>query len=163
MKFSGKVGNGLVNKWLNFGDNPDHYLDTGIFFRICHYWEIRKVVNGHSFILIRQMAALVTCLGGGLHCSCASSYWQHCTQRKAPVFKLLRRRFWGFSPPGATSCTDGGENWRGGVDQNFSKRRWIFTKFRKRFTLIQNYTRMWAIPNVMAALPNIGGALCSMP
>jgi len=24
-------------------------------------------------------------------------------------------------------------------------------------------TIMWANPNVMAALPNIGGALCSMP
>jgi len=32
-------------------------MDTGIVFRIRHYWEIRKVVNGHSFILIRQMAA----------------------------------------------------------------------------------------------------------
>jgi len=34
-------------------------LDTGIVFRIRHYWEIWKVVNGHSFIVIRQMAALV--------------------------------------------------------------------------------------------------------
>jgi len=25
-------------------------------------------------------------------------YRQHCAQRKAPVFKLLRGRFWGFSP-----------------------------------------------------------------
>jgi len=24
-------------------------------------------------------------------------------------------------------------------------------------------TRMWASPNVMVALPNIGGALCSVP
>jgi len=31
MKFSRKVGNGLVNKWLNFGGDLDHYLDTGIF------------------------------------------------------------------------------------------------------------------------------------
>jgi len=23
MKFSGKVGNGTVNKWLNFGGDPD--------------------------------------------------------------------------------------------------------------------------------------------
>jgi len=45
MKFSGKVGNGPVNKRLNFGGDPDHYLDTGIVFRICHYWEIRKVVS----------------------------------------------------------------------------------------------------------------------
>jgi len=24
MKFSGKVGNGPMNKWLNFGGDPDH-------------------------------------------------------------------------------------------------------------------------------------------
>ena len=28
MKFSGKVGNGPVNKWLHFGGDPDHCLDT---------------------------------------------------------------------------------------------------------------------------------------
>jgi len=44
---------------LNFDGDPDHRLDTGIVFRIFHYWEIRKAVNGHSFITIRQMAALV--------------------------------------------------------------------------------------------------------
>ena len=27
MKFSGKVGNGPVNNWLNFGGDPDHRLD----------------------------------------------------------------------------------------------------------------------------------------
>jgi len=59
MKYSGKVGNGPVNKRLNFGGDPDHRLDTRIVFRICHYWKIRKVVNRHPFILIRQIAALV--------------------------------------------------------------------------------------------------------
>jgi len=59
MKFAGMVGNGPMNKRLNFGCDPDHRLEAGIVFRIRHYWEIRKVVNGHSFILIRQMAALV--------------------------------------------------------------------------------------------------------
>ena len=48
MKFSGKVVNGPVNKWLNFGGESEHRLDTGIVFRICHCWEIRKVVNGHK-------------------------------------------------------------------------------------------------------------------
>jgi len=37
-----------MNKSLNFGGDPDHRLDTGIVFRIRHYWEIRKVVNGHK-------------------------------------------------------------------------------------------------------------------
>ena len=48
-----------MNNWLNFGLDPDRRLDTGIVFRIRHCWEIRKVLNGHSFILIRQIAALV--------------------------------------------------------------------------------------------------------
>jgi len=49
MKFSGKVGNGpMNNKWLNFGGDPHHRLDTGIVFLIRHYWEIRKMVNGRS-------------------------------------------------------------------------------------------------------------------
>ena len=59
MKFSANVGNEPMDSWLNFGGDPCHHLDTGIVFRIRHYWEIRKVINGHSFILIRQMAVLV--------------------------------------------------------------------------------------------------------
>jgi len=45
VKFSGKFGSGPMNKWLNFGDDPDQCLNTGIVFQICHYWEIRKVVS----------------------------------------------------------------------------------------------------------------------
>jgi len=43
MKFSEKVGNGPMNKRLNFGGDPD----TGTVFRICHYWDIcpQKVVS----------------------------------------------------------------------------------------------------------------------
>jgi len=37
MKFSEKVGNGPMNKLLNFGGDPDHRLDTGTVFRIRHY------------------------------------------------------------------------------------------------------------------------------
>jgi len=48
VKFSGKVGNGATNKRLDFGGDPD--LDTGIVFRIRHYWDIRKVVNGGADI-----------------------------------------------------------------------------------------------------------------
>jgi len=36
MKFSGNVDNGPLNKSLNFDGDPDHRLDTGIVFRICH-------------------------------------------------------------------------------------------------------------------------------
>jgi len=65
MKFLGKVGNGPVKK--NFGGDPDHHSDTGLVYRIRHYPQTRKVVNehkstaasSHSFILIRQMAAVV--------------------------------------------------------------------------------------------------------
>jgi len=46
MKFSGKVGNGPVNKWLNLGGDPDHrVIDTGIVFLIRHCWEMWKLVS----------------------------------------------------------------------------------------------------------------------
>jgi len=48
MKFSEKIGNGPVNKSLNFSGDLDHRLDTGIVFQSGHYWEIRKVVNRHK-------------------------------------------------------------------------------------------------------------------
>ena len=68
MTFSGKVGNGPMNKQLNFGADPDHHLDRGIVFWIRHYWEIQKVVKGHkpaaassrSFILISHMVGLIS-------------------------------------------------------------------------------------------------------
>ena len=44
MKFSGKVGNGLVNERLNFGGDRGHRLVTVVDFLIRHYWEIRNVV-----------------------------------------------------------------------------------------------------------------------
>ena len=76
MKFSDKVGNGPVNNWLNFGADPDHRLDTGIFFgiRIRHCWEIRKVVNGHRYDADSPDGGTAgkTCLGGGMHCPGAS-------------------------------------------------------------------------------------------
>jgi len=64
MKFSGKVGNGPVNKLLNLGGDLDHRLDTGIFFRIRHYWEIWKVVNG------RKSAAHTDLADGGTGKAC---------------------------------------------------------------------------------------------
>jgi len=58
MKFRGKVGNGPVNRWLNIGGDGITVW-AQVFFWIRHYWEIRKVANRNSFILIRQMAALI--------------------------------------------------------------------------------------------------------
>jgi len=60
MKFSGKVGNGPANKRLNFGGDPSHHMDTVTVFRI-RQSPLRNVINGHSTLLIRQMAALVRC------------------------------------------------------------------------------------------------------
>ena len=79
MKFSGKVGNESLNKWLNFGGDPDHRLDTGIVFRIPHYWEIWKVVNGHKSAAHTDSpddGTGKTCLGGDrpMYCLSASSY-----------------------------------------------------------------------------------------
>jgi len=61
-KFSGKVR--PMNMWLSFGGDSDHRLDTGIVFRIRHRIGRYGVVNGHSFILIRHMAALVRLVTG---------------------------------------------------------------------------------------------------
>jgi len=52
-----------MNKYLNFGGNLDHSLDTGIVFRIRHYIHNDSPDSGTS----------KTCLGGGLHCLSASS------------------------------------------------------------------------------------------
>ena len=76
MKFSGKVGTGPMNKWLNFGGDPDHRLDTRIVFRIRQYWEIRKVINGHKSPAHTDSPNGGTgkrYLGGGIHCPDASS------------------------------------------------------------------------------------------
>ena len=48
MKFSGKFGNGRMNKCLNFGDDPDPGRDTG-----------------------------KTCLDGGIHCPSASIHYYY--------------------------------------------------------------------------------------
>ena len=46
------------------------------------------------------------------------SYWQHCTQRIALVFRLFMGRFWGFRPTGET-LHRWGEIWCGGVQAKF--------------------------------------------
>ena len=58
MKFSRYVGNGPVNKWLNFGGDPNHRLDTGIVFRIRHYCQIRKVVSTDCAAQLNALAGI---------------------------------------------------------------------------------------------------------
>jgi len=62
---------------LNFGGDTDHRLDTGIVFRIRHYWEIRKVIiDGHKSAAhtdSQDGGTGKTCLGEGMHCPSASS------------------------------------------------------------------------------------------
>jgi len=75
IKFSGKIGNGPMNKWLNFGGDLDHRLDTGIVLPIRHYCEIRKVANGHKSVDhtdLLDSGTGKTCPGGGMHCPSAS-------------------------------------------------------------------------------------------
>ena len=69
MAFSVKIGDGSMNNCSNFGDDPDHRLHTGIVFRICHYFETRKVVNGHKYAAYTDSpdgGIGKTCLGGGM-------------------------------------------------------------------------------------------------
>jgi len=54
-----------------------HRLDTGIVFRIRHYWEIQKVVNGHKSAAHTDSLAGDTCnacLGGGMRCPSVSTF-----------------------------------------------------------------------------------------
>jgi len=81
-----EVGNGPMNKCLNFGGDPDHRVDTGVVFRIRHYCEIRKVVNGHIFVLIRQMTALGK---RALADVCTVPVLLHCVSKKFPPFNCL--------------------------------------------------------------------------
>jgi len=73
MKFSTNVSNGPLNKCLNFGGDTDHRLDTGIVFRIRHYWEIRKVIKGHKSAAHTDSpdgGTGKTGVGGGALCQC---------------------------------------------------------------------------------------------
>jgi len=65
-----------MGKWLNFGGDPDHRPDAGIVIRICHCWEIPKMVNVRTFIHTDSPdgGTAKTRIGGGMHCPSASSY-----------------------------------------------------------------------------------------
>jgi len=65
-----------MNKLLNFVGDPVYRLDTGIVFQIPHYWEMRKVVNGHTSAADTDLldgGTGKTCLRGGVHCPNVSS------------------------------------------------------------------------------------------
>jgi len=77
MKFSEKVGDGPINRRLNFGGDPVHRLDYRAVFRIRHYWEIRKVINGPKSATHTDSpdgGTGKTRLGGGMYCPSASSF-----------------------------------------------------------------------------------------
>ena len=63
MKFSLTVGNRPVNRWLNFGDDPDHCLVQGLFSGFVTTRRYRKRLTDINLllILICQMVALVRC------------------------------------------------------------------------------------------------------
>jgi len=70
----------------------------------CSLWSVKGSVYPTSF----AMTSLVVVVA-------ISCYRQHCAQRKAPVYQLLRGRFWGFS-----SCRGDTLHWWG---WNFAGRR----------------------------------------
>ena len=53
----------------------------------------------------------------GLLCVLFTCYRQHCAKRNAPVFNLLRGRFWGFSPRRGDTLHRRGEIWQWGGDR----------------------------------------------
>jgi len=52
IKFSGKVGNEPMNKRLNFGGDPDHRLDTGLFSGFVTIGRYRKWLTHINLLLI---------------------------------------------------------------------------------------------------------------
>jgi len=71
--------------------DPDHCLDTGMVFQICHYWEIWKVVNGHKTAaptVSPDSGTGKTCLGRGMHCPSASSLLKSVLQELNKLIKL---------------------------------------------------------------------------
>ena len=65
-----------MNKRLNVSVDQCHHLDTGIVFRIRHYWKIHKVVNRHKSAARTDLPDGGTgkvCLGRGRYCPGASS------------------------------------------------------------------------------------------
>ena len=70
MKFSGKY---VSEQMITF---PWQSGSLSGYFRIRHYWEIGKVVNGHKSAAHTDSpdgGTVKTCLGGGMHCPKASS------------------------------------------------------------------------------------------
>jgi len=67
MKFSEKVGNGPLDKWLHFSGDPDHRLGTGIVFRIhSSLLGDTESVNGHKSAVLPDGGTGKTCVGGGV-------------------------------------------------------------------------------------------------
>ena len=74
-----------MNKRLNFGGDLDHRLDTWIVFRIRHYWETQKVVNGHKSAVRTDSpdgGTGKTCPGRGMHCPSGSSLLLICFTKR---------------------------------------------------------------------------------
>jgi len=61
MKFSAKVDNGPMNKWLNFGGHPDNGSGSG--------YKSDPDIDPDPY---RDTGK--TCLGEGMHCPSASSF-----------------------------------------------------------------------------------------
>jgi len=79
MKFSRKVGNGPMNtseQIIKLFGHPDNCLDAGFVFWICHYREIRQVVNGDKSVAHTDLpdgGTGKTCLSRGMQSPSASS------------------------------------------------------------------------------------------
>jgi len=65
-----------MNKWLNFGGDPDHRLDTGTAFwiRDSSLLGDMECGNGHKSAAHTDGGTGKTCLGGCMHCPRATSY-----------------------------------------------------------------------------------------
>ena len=69
MKFSEKVSNGSMNKWLNFGGDPDHRLHGLLFSGVVTTERYGKWLTDSP-----DDDTGKTCFGGGMHCPSGCSF-----------------------------------------------------------------------------------------
>jgi len=76
MKFSGKVGSGPVNKWLNFGGDPGIVFGIHINRLHCIMLQCTACTSRHR----HSNCDVITSpdLGGGMHCPSASDLFSIC-------------------------------------------------------------------------------------
>jgi len=176
-EISRKVGSGPVNKRLNFGGDPNNSPHTGIVFRICHHWEVQKVVNGHKSAAHTDSpdgGSGKTCLGGGMHCPNASSFiivnairlltnLYHCDMKYCDAGRSLRWS-WSFSNRSTGSRDPGSRDLlQRAVCPEGRGRSIMYSNYQRwsRYVCVQTENSKWRKEGErVSAIPCSGRSMC---